>query len=79
MIHRHSFVELFDYPRNASWAPHMMMVEMGLRHELILVDRKSNAQKSESYLKLNPTRRIPVLVDGELVIHESAAIGLHLL
>nr|WP_251882382.1 glutathione S-transferase N-terminal domain-containing protein [Grimontia kaedaensis] len=52
---------------------------MGLRHELILVDRKSNAQKSESYLKLNPTRRIPVLVDGELVIHESAAIGLHLL
>ncbi|CZF86279.1 glutathione S-transferase family protein [Grimontia marina] len=70
--------KLFYYPRNASWAPHMLMVEMGLRHELILVDRKSNAQKSESYLKLNPTGRIPVLVDDELVIHESAAIGLHL-
>ncbi|CZF83249.1 Glutathione S-transferase GST-6.0 [Grimontia celer] len=56
----------------------MLMVEIGLPYELILVDRKANAQKSESYLKLNPTGRIPVLVDNERVIHESAAIGLHL-
>jgi glutathione S-transferase len=43
-----------------------------------LVDRKTEAQKSADYLTLNPTGRIPTLVDGELIIFESAAICLHL-
>ncbi|WP_348650733.1 glutathione S-transferase N-terminal domain-containing protein [Thalassomonas sp. RHCl1] len=70
--------KLFYYPRNASWAPHMLLKEIGAEHELILVDRKSEQQKSSEYLKLNPTGRIPTLVDGDLVIAESAAICLHL-
>jgi glutathione S-transferase len=51
---------------------------MQVDYELTLVDRKSNEQKSESYMKLNPTGRIPTLVDGSLVVFESAAICLHL-
>jgi glutathione S-transferase len=70
--------KLFYYPRNASWAPHLVLREMGVDYELILVDRKTNAQKSADYLALNPTGRIPTLVDGELIIFESAAICLHL-
>lgn len=70
--------KLFYYPRNASWAPHMLLEEMGVKYETILVDRKTEAQKSSEYLKLNPTGRIPTLADGELVIFESAAICLHL-
>lgn len=69
---------LFYYPRNASWVPHMVLEEMGEKFELILVDRKTEEQKSADYLKLNPTGRIPTLVDGEKVIVESAAICLHL-
>ncbi len=70
--------KLFYYPRNASWAPHMLLVEMQLDYELILVDRKTEAQKDPNYLKLNPTGRIPTLVvDGE-PIYESAAICLFL-
>jgi hypothetical protein len=34
---------------------------------LILVDRKSNAQKSDEYLALNHSGRVPTLIDGELV------------
>ena len=45
---------------------------------LVLVDRDKNEQKSPAYLRLNPAGRIPVLVDGELVLYESAAICLHL-
>lgn len=71
-------LKLFYYPRNASWAPHLVLREMGVEHELILVDRKSNAQKSADYLALNPTGRIPTLVDNGQVIFESAAICLHL-
>ncbi|MCP4431635.1 MAG: glutathione S-transferase family protein [Gammaproteobacteria bacterium] len=70
--------KLFYYPRNASWAPHMLLEEMGVDYELVLVDRKSEEQKSIKYLKLNPTGRIPTLVDGDSVIFESAAICLHL-
>ncbi|MES2675754.1 MAG: glutathione S-transferase family protein [Pseudomonadota bacterium] len=70
--------KLFYYPRNASWAPHLVLAEMGVEFELVLVDRKSNEQKSSEYLALNPTGRIPTLIDRELVIFESAAICLHL-
>ena len=31
--------KLFYYPRNASWAPHMVLKEMGVAFELELVDR----------------------------------------
>ena len=70
--------KLFYYPRNASWAPHLVLKEMGVSHELVLVDRKTNAHKSEEYIALNPTGRIPTLVDGDLVVFESAAICLYL-
>jgi glutathione S-transferase len=45
---------------------------------LKLVDRAQNAHKSADYLKLNPNGLIPVLVDGNLVLYETAAIVLHL-
>ena len=70
--------KLFYYPRNASWAPHMVLEELGEDFELVLVDRKQEAQKSKDYLALNPTGRIPTLVDGDLTLFKSAAICLHI-
>lgn len=70
--------ELHYYPSNASIAPHILLEEMGVPFELKLVDRANRAHKSEKYLKLNPNGLIPVLVDGELVLYETAAIVLHL-
>lgn len=70
--------KLFYYPRNASWAPHLILKELGVEYELGLVDRKANEQKSKEYLALNPSGRIPTLVHGEKVIFESAAIALYL-
>lgn len=70
--------KLFYYPRNASWAPHLVLAELGVEYELVLIDRKSNKQKSPEYLELNPTGRIPTLWHDGLVIFESAAICLYL-
>ena len=56
----------------------MLLSEMNLEYDLILVDRHSNQQKSDEYLSLNPTGRIPTLVDNEIAYFESAAICLHL-
>jgi len=70
--------KLYYYPGNANLAPHMLLEELGVDYELVLVDRDNNAHKSPEYLKLNPAGRIPVLIDGDLVLYETAAICLHL-
>jgi glutathione S-transferase len=70
--------QLHYFPSNANAAPHMVLEELGQQYDLVLVDRRSNAQKSTEYLKINPNGRIPTLVDGELVLFEAAAIVLHL-
>jgi glutathione S-transferase len=69
---------LYYFPGNASLLPHMMLREIGAAFELRLVDRARDEQKSPGYLRLNPNGRIPVLLDGDLVLFETAAIALHL-
>ncbi len=71
-------LQLHYFPANANAAPHMLLEEIGLEHDLVLVDRAKNAQKSRRYLKINPNGRIPVLVDDNLIVSEAAAIVLHL-
>ena len=71
-------LQLHYYPSNASMAPHLLLEELGVPYELKLVDRTREAHKSAEYLRLNPNGLIPVLVDGELVLYETAAICLHL-
>ena len=69
---------LHHHPGNASLTPHMLLEEIGVPYQLELVDRANQAHKSPAYLKLNPNGLIPVLVDGDLVLYETAAICLHL-
>lgn len=71
-------LQLHYFPSNASITPHILLEEMGLPFELKLVDRAQNAHKSAEYLRMNPNGLIPVLVDGDLVLYETAAICLHL-
>jgi glutathione S-transferase len=56
----------------------MLLEEIGADYDLVLVDKKAGAQKAPDYLKLNPTGRIPVLLDNGKAVFESAAIMLHL-
>jgi glutathione S-transferase len=71
-------LSLHYYPSNASITPHILLEEMGVPFELKLVDRTQGAHKSAAYLKLNPNGLIPVLIDDDLVLYETAAICLHL-
>ena len=71
-------LQLHYYPSNASMAPHIVLEELGVPFELKLVDRTNDAHKSPAYRKLNPNGSIPVMVDGDLVLYETAAICLHL-
>lgn len=71
-------ITLHYHPGNASLAPHVLLRELGVPFDLQLVDRAAGAHKSPAYLALNPNGLIPVLVDGDLVLYEAAAICLHL-
>ncbi|HTZ78020.1 MAG TPA: glutathione S-transferase N-terminal domain-containing protein, partial [Stellaceae bacterium] len=70
--------QLYYFPGNANLVPHMVLEEIGAPHELRLVDRSKGGLTSPDYLKLNPHARLPTLVDGDLVLYETAAICLHL-
>jgi glutathione S-transferase len=71
-------IELHYFPSNASMAPHILLEELGVPFELALVDRTKDAHRSAAYRKLNPNGLIPVMIDGDLVLYETAAICLHL-
>lgn len=71
-------LQLHYFPGNASLIPHLLLEELGAKFELRHVDRANNAHKAPDYLKLNPNGLIPVLVDGDLVLYETAAICMHL-
>jgi glutathione S-transferase len=71
-------ITLHYHPSNASFTPHVLLEEIGAPFSLSLVDRAHQAHKSAAYLQLNPNGLIPVLVDGDRVLYETAAIVLHL-
>lgn len=71
-------IELHYYPSTAAMVPHILLEEIGEPYRHVFVDRQANAHKTPEYLKLNPNGLLPVLVDGDLVLYETAAICLHL-
>ena len=71
-------IQLHYYPSTAAMVPHILLEEIGVPYQRMLVDRMQGAHKTPDYLKLNPNGLIPVLIDAELVLYETAAICLHL-
>lgn len=71
-------MRLYHAPSTAAMAPHIVLLELGLPFTLVPVDTAAQAHKRPDYLALNPNGLVPVLVDGDLVLYESAAICLHL-
>jgi glutathione S-transferase len=71
-------IKLHHYPSSAAMVPHIVLEELGVPYERVFVDRGAGAHKSPEYLKLNPNGLLPALQDGDLTMHETAAIVLHL-
>ena len=52
--------------------------ELGLEYSLHPVNVRKGEQKAPAFIKLNPNAKVPVLVDRDLVLTESAAILVYL-
>jgi glutathione S-transferase len=70
-------ITLYYRPGSAAMAPHAALAEIGVEYELVRIEREQ-AQTDAAYLALNPLGVVPTLVDGDVVVTESAAILLHL-
>jgi len=64
-------IKVFHSPRSRSLRVLWMAEEMGLPYE---VEPGSLMAPSEAFLAVNPTRTLPAMVDGDVVITESIAI-----
>lgn len=64
----------FSRAANVVW----MLEEAGVEYELRFVDIMKGEQKSPELLALNPMGKLPILVEGDAVVTESAAIALYL-
>ena len=69
---------LYYSPGAASLVVHWLLIELGVQHELRLVDTAAKQHKSSEYLALNPNGVVPTLVDHGQPLYEAAALVLHL-
>jgi len=69
---------LYGSVSTASLVVHWLLVELGIAHELVLLDFDTREHKAAPYLALNPAGVVPTLqIDGQ-VLTEAAAIALYL-
>jgi glutathione S-transferase len=71
-------IVLYHHPFSRAAGVLWMLEEVGVEYELRFVDIRAGAQKGPEILALNPMGKLPIVVDGELVMTETAAIGLYL-
>ncbi len=71
-------ITLYHHPYSRAANTLWKIEELELPYELVFVDIMKGAQKSPEILALNPMGKVPILRDGDVVVTESAAIGLYL-
>ena len=71
-------LKLYGTPPTRALRVIWLLNELGLEYEMVPVDLLGGEHRKHDFLTLNPAAKVPVLVDGDLVITESAAIQLYL-
>jgi glutathione S-transferase len=71
-------MQLYEFAPTRSIRARWILQELGIDFESVTVNILAGEQHSPEFLKINPLGRVPVLVDGELVLTESVAILLYL-
>lgn len=71
-------ITLYHHPFSRAASVVWQLEEVGVPYELQFVDLMTGQQKSAEHLARNPMGKLPVLVDGEAIISETAAIGVYL-
>ena len=65
-------------PMSRAVTTHWMLTELDVPHEQIMVDVHAGATDAADFRAINPMGKIPVLVDGDVVVTETSAICTYL-
>lgn len=71
-------MKLYEFGPTRSIRVRWILQELGVDFEAASLDIAAGEQHAPEYLELSPTGKVPTLVDGDLVLTESAAIVLYL-
>ena len=71
-------IRLYGWPRSTASRVRWALEELGVKYEFVTLDRKKGENRTPDYLAINPTGKVPGLVDGGQAYFESTAITLHL-
>jgi len=71
-------MKLYEFGPTRSIRVRWTLQELGVDFEAINVNLLKGDHQTPEFLKLNPAGKIPVLVDGDLVLTESVAIVMYL-
>lgn len=69
---------LYGQPPSRALRVLWLLNELGIDYEQVLIDPDGEEARSPVFRALNPAGKVPVLVDGDMVLTESAAIQLYL-
>jgi glutathione S-transferase len=67
-------MKLYHATQSRSVRPRWLLEEIGVPYDVVTLDIGSGETKRPEYLKINPNGTVPTLVDGDVVVYESAAI-----
>ena len=71
-------MKLYFNPRSRAVIAKWMLDESGLRYEVVPIDFEKREHKTPEFLKINPSGKLPALVDGAARLFENSAICLYL-
>lgn len=71
-------MKLYEFAPTRSIRARWILQELGVDFEALTVNLQAREHWSPEFLELNPAGKVPVLVDGDLVLTESVAIVLYL-
>ena len=68
----------YYHPMSRAVTTHWMLTELEAEHEQVIVDFLAGENDTPEYRAINPMGKIPALVDGDVVVTETAAICAYL-
>ncbi len=71
-------IKLYGAPPTRALRVIWLLNELGLEYELVPIDLLEGEAETPDFLALNPAAKVPVLVDGSLLLTESSAIQIYL-
>lgn len=71
-------ITLYHHPFTRAATSLWMLEEVGVPYSIHYIDIMKGGHKAPEMIALNPMGKLPIIVDDDVVVTESAAIGLYL-